>query len=604
MKQEYTNFITRLRTLSQEKVDLSEMPRWMEVNMTNPLDSTKPWSFDDHEYQREIIADTTPELYAQKCSQVGFSELALRLALAMQANLANFTCIYTLPTAAFAKGFVKGRFDPVINDSALLRSLVDRDNNNTEMKQFGKSFLYIRGTMGGSSAISIPAQGLIMDETDFSHQANLSVFNSRLGHAKEGSYYKRGFSTPTVLGFGVNKNYETGSKKHYAVKCHHCNDYVFPNFMDDVVIPGWGDNFATSEWSKEHASTELGMRSVNQAYLACPVCRNEITQDTLCNPDNRIWIAEHPDREVASYQVMPYDVPAVNPIPRTLKHVTDYARYADWVNFKVGYPHEDETNAFLAERITENTAGNEITAPGLGETLDQAGQAKRPDAHLRGTFSGIDVGKTSWYVLLQPHPTEKGRFIVLYRERITQDGDGILLKRILFLNRYFGVVRSVIDAGPDFTTSKGLVTQSGGRGWACEYSARAFHLNNLHLKEDDGIVQAFRTGTLDDLARMVNGGFFIHTKGRDAETMKAHMGCLKRITQPNDKGEEVAVWIKTGDEHYAHALNYAYIAVKLSDVQVDTGVVPVLPGLSTIKIKGEVKDVNEVNTIQKHLTRD
>jgi hypothetical protein len=52
---------------------------------------------------------------------------------------------------------------------------VHHDVNNGEVKQFGESFLYFRGTKGVTAAISVPADCLVHDEYDFSDLEVLST---------------------------------------------------------------------------------------------------------------------------------------------------------------------------------------------------------------------------------------------------------------------------------------------------------------------------------------------------------------------------------------------------------------------------------------------
>ena len=47
----------------------------------------QPWSFKDHEFQREIIRDTSSRISVRKCSQVGLSEIMVQKLLAMAASL-------------------------------------------------------------------------------------------------------------------------------------------------------------------------------------------------------------------------------------------------------------------------------------------------------------------------------------------------------------------------------------------------------------------------------------------------------------------------------------------------------------------------------------
>lgn len=534
-------FLERVSAASRAVADFSGISRWLVDNTRDPRDSTKPWSFQDHEYQIDIANDARPQVVARKCAQVGLSELQVRLMLAMLAIYNNVTAIYTLPTTSFARQFTRSRVDPVVASSPALRSLVTASNDSSELKQIGSAFLYIRGSFGQGAAISIPADILITDEVDFSNQKALTTFASRLGHAKMGGGHgiRRGFSTPTVEGFGVSKTFDLSTQAYYLAKCDHCHQWVCPSFMDDVIIPGF-----------DRPIIELEPPDVNDtryriadAHLHCPECRGVLTVANLADPTKRQWVEKHPGRAIGGYQVSPFDVPTINPIPKTLGTLADFEK-ADWVNFKLGLPFEDAENAFLRERIDRFT------------TLRMVQPA--PMA-ARGCVMGVDVGKTSWVVIGLPHGA---RIKILWMERVVQDGNDRLHNRLVELMDWFGVVKCVIDAAPDFSIALKLVEHSYvGQAYANYYVRTAGKkLTERDVQEDDRVLKTDRTRSLDILVKEVNGGVFEFPHGGEIELFRDHLMAIKRVKEINNQGELVARWINTGPDHYGHALNYLRLA--------------------------------------------
>ena len=234
------NFLATLHSSVHGAQDFSQLSRWLEQNTKHPMRPKENWTFAEHEYQIDILNSTWHEEFYQKCSQVGASELFVRMKLAMLGISEALTVIYVLPTSKFAMRFCKGRIDPVIELSAALKALRNKDVDSSEMKQFGHSFLYITGSFGQSTAISVPAQALFWDEMDFCNQKNLTTFRSRMGHVKEDDlWFVRGFSTPTVYDYGVNAYFKKGSQGHYGCWCNHCRDFVQVDFFRDLVVPGF-----------------------------------------------------------------------------------------------------------------------------------------------------------------------------------------------------------------------------------------------------------------------------------------------------------------------------------------------------------------------------
>ena len=128
----------------------------------------KPFSFHNHEYQREIVNDTSARISVRKCSQVGLTELMVQKTLAMCATLQHSRLIFTLPTATMAASFSKDRIDGAVSQSSFYERLVERASNSAAQKKIGSNMLYISGTYSANAAISIPAEILVHDEIAFS----------------------------------------------------------------------------------------------------------------------------------------------------------------------------------------------------------------------------------------------------------------------------------------------------------------------------------------------------------------------------------------------------------------------------------------------------
>ena len=583
LHRQHRNYLDRISSQATNVFDLSQIPSWLEKNTRNPMDPDQSWNFKGHEYQRGILGDMSDEVVAQKCSQVGASELWVRLMLAMLGLSKSMTIIYVLPTSGFARKFSKARIDPAIDQSPVLRDLVNRDVNSSELKQLGNNFLYIAGSYGQNSAISVPARGLFQDEVDFCNQTTLTTFNSRLGHNKPGEYYKRSFSTPTVDKFGINAMYSDSSKAHYTVRCDSCKDWVAPNYLTDVEIPGFEGNLTNFE--KEDLSNPLVL--IDEAFLRCPKCKAPIDWQTILNPERRQWVHEEPDNLIHGYQILPIDVPEVNPIPRTLRQIREYDRKKDWVNFKIGYPFADAETSFLLDVVDKYAITNALRKPDDDEQ----------DLKLASnTTFGLDVGKTSWFTVLA---NVEGETRAIYYERIRQDGDNYLGKRVLFLMSVFGCVKGVVDAGPDISVSKFLVDKCPEFAvWACYYvRQQKGTLENYKLNEAEQIVTASRTGCFDSMAKRINSGKTVMSRSPELSTVKLHLSSVKRVDNRNDQGEMLSTWVNTGEDHYAHSLNYAHIAMDMLMAGSTLKVTPSLPLMRRQKMKkefdGEFEQVND-----------
>lgn len=560
-----SQFLDRIRMGVNSTVDMSRLSQWMIKNTMHPKKTGVPWGFDDHEFQIALIDETAAHMVCRKCSQVGVSEIVLRIALGLVNILPQHTAIYTLPTTGFASKFAKSRIEPVIAASKVLSAALDPNIDNVELKKIGSSFLYLLGTFTQTGAISVPADILIHDEVDFSDPQAMTTFASRLGHA-EGGGIKREFSTPTVEGYGISKTFAGSSQAYRGVRCRSCSDMVFPNFMDDVVIQGFDDSLYDID--KEDLNNDA--YKFENAWLSCPNCHNELTTDNLANPEEREWVHKYPDKVIKGYQVFSFDVIKYNPIAKTLSHLSDYSVKADWVNFKVGLPDEDASSSFSKEIMDSRTIGTVVL----------------PAEHAASqTIMGIDIGKVSWVIIGKK--VDK-KIIILYAEKIRQTSDGHLLKRVLELAKFYGVVKGVMDAAPDFTTSSAFVSSSWmGRFYANYYvrNKTTSSLSHIAIDEEEGIVKTARSVSFDLLVKLVNSGRCEFPRTKETNVLKKHLRNIKRVKGANSMGDETINWVSIGDDHYAHALNYLNIAATLLGVKSTSTVVGVLPHMSTSHLK-------------------
>ena len=136
----------------------------------------KKFSFEGHEYQKEILEDPAQTIVIVKSAQLGISEMSARLALARCALIDGFNTIYTLPSASAAGNFMQTRISPVVDSSPYLKELVSKDVDNNSIKRFSNSHLFLKGCQVDRQAISVPADLLVCDEVNNSDLEVLALF--------------------------------------------------------------------------------------------------------------------------------------------------------------------------------------------------------------------------------------------------------------------------------------------------------------------------------------------------------------------------------------------------------------------------------------------
>ncbi len=554
--------LKRLEVALGASDSLANIAKWLELNTEL---NGMPWNYKHHEYQVDIANDVSRRLVVKKCSQVGLSELLTRKILAFLNIERNIHAIYTLPSSKFAQKFVKSRFDPVIAGSEIMKENLNPNVDSTEMKQFGSNFLYVAGTYGQTSAISIPATMVIRDETNFCDPVVLTTYASRLRHAEDGGYLWD-FSTPTVEGFGVSKTFDQSDQHLYLCKCH-CGYEDVPDFGRDMVVPGFdksADEFVKMDLQDPGARFD-------QAVMLCPHCRNPWP---LSDPSRRRWVDKHPDvHDMRGYWVRPWDVPHFNSAPVIFQQANSYETHQDWNNFVLGNDYSDSQNSFQRDAILNNTVARWV----------------EPGSCSGSQFvAGMDVGKTSWLTVSKK---EGANLIVVYLERIVIEGDGTNISdRGIKVAKAFGVSRMIVDAAPDFTTALRIVEGLPvGVAYACYYTKTDQRkLSNISEK-DSRVIHVNRTKSLNELCKSSNGGFIKYPQHSETKLMKEHLLALKRVDQKQGvEGEVRSFWVNTAPDHYGHSLNYCNVASQTLTEAVGLPTMAALPKFGIVKATSEI----------------
>ncbi|AUM59603.1 terminase large subunit [Pseudomonas phage PMBT3] len=542
----------------------------------------EPFSFKDHEFQIDIVDDTAQRIDVRKCSQVGLTEMMAQKVLAIMAVQRNIRIMFSQPTKEMATKFSKDRIDGAIEQSAFYSKLVKAGSDAAGMKKLGQNLLYIMGTYGANSAISVPAEMIISDEIDFSNDGVLGKLNSRIRHAKTvdahgNRGYRYRFSTPTVDGFGIDVGFNAGDQRYYMCKCEHCSTWVCPEFASDLVLPGWDKPLM--EFSRDNLDDER--IDISGAWIKCPNCAKNLWA-SLCDKDRRQWVAKKPSNFDHSYQVYPWDVPFYNTPSGIIRQFEGYPIKADFYNFVVGLPYSDAENSFI--------------------TTDEH-RKKYCDIDLwifnavirdATTVGGMDIGKTC-------HLTVKvkvsGGWHVVWMEKISNTKLDPATPKVVARFDYYRMRKLCIDAGPDITLVNSLVAARGnGRIQAVVYTTVPGFIP-IHLKPDGDTINADRTKTLSLLLSQHNNGenHYPHREDLRIELYK-HLGTTKKIRERNTLGDIVEKFIKTDkQDHWVHSLNYCNIAAMALVTFEDDSVVGSMPGTSAVKLGSAVEEKKQID---------
>jgi len=173
-----------------------------------------PLEFEDHAFLRGIISDLNPRQVVKKAAQIGFTTTAM-IKTAYLAATRGMNIIYTLPTREMVYEAIPTKMDALLANNRALRSWMGE--SSTQKKQFGKGWIFYKGTFGDREAIMTQSDLNCHDELDRSDMGVIESLESRMSASKYGwTWY---FSNPSVPNVGVDRYWDKSDQKMWYVKC-------------------------------------------------------------------------------------------------------------------------------------------------------------------------------------------------------------------------------------------------------------------------------------------------------------------------------------------------------------------------------------------------
>lgn len=473
-----------------------------------------PFTFDHHPWTKEMLDDESEECVGQKAAQMGFTE-------SVGINRAFFVIdrrqqdvLYVLPTKTpDATDFSSGRFDPALERSPYLTQLFT-NVNNVSLKRAGANSLYVRGSRARNALKSLPVGLIILDEEDEFDQEAIILVRERISGQVEGARQIWHISTPSIPGHGVNVTFERSSKANFFFPCPHCSRHI------RFIYP---DSF-----------TEAG-------YI-CTECKHGITDDEKMPAIRQgEWVHAHPSK-IHGYQVNQMYSPVIS-----------HAKYAEAVVLS-------QTNAAEEQEFHNSKNGEAHIVSGYNVTpahIEACIRGYKMRDSMGGLITmGVDVGGQLHVEVDQWRP---------YKEDSIDINDNMYPKAI-----FMGTVKSfddidnliylfrpamvVIDEQPDTRAALTVAQRYPGRVKLCHYGGQ------LNITKYEDRVSVNRTAWLDrSLGRIINQVMDLPMD--TPEEWKQHVQRLVRRPMKDANGNIFHQYVNTGDDHYAHARNYAEIAL-------------------------------------------
>lgn len=452
--------------------------------------------FYDHAFLLDILTDWSPKLVVKACAQVGKS-VTFTLKTLFAIKHFKFNVIYTMPTDSDVNEFVSSKVNKIIQ--ANQQEFAGMKTDNIERKELSDRFIFYKGTVSKTAAISTSADLLVHDEASRSDQPTLETYKSRT----KDSWFKGRwlFSNPTTEKDLLDQEWQKSDQKEWCITCPHCNEEHFMVFPDSV-------NFEKKEYQ-------------------CRMCQTIISDDIRRKGR---WIAQNPGSEISGYHISHLIATKI----KAKEVIEDSQGDQEYFhNFVLGEPYNPGDLSVSRSTILDIWTPKNLAT----------GQY----------FIGVDVGNIKHYTIW----SEKG-IVKIGKFTKWQELDDILL----FYKPVSGVIDAMpdntmskyyVDTYPfmqmsffqDNTNNPQTIV------WWGENDRKGIVYSNR-----DRILDRM-------LSDMIEAKFLINVESnRELLEYIKHFETLRRVKEVNTKGIERYVWDSTtGVDHYVFATLYGYLAL-------------------------------------------
>lgn len=514
---------------------------WITVNTTL---RRRPFSYDRYPFQEQIADDEHPNLSVIKCSQVGLTEIQIRKFFAMLRRENGLSGIFSFPNEAMYKRNYATRMKPIIDNDAVFNppNGGNKPIRRMDLTQISDSFGYVTGC-GESDATSINADILFHDELDLSPPDMISLFQSRL----QGSDKRitQSFSTPTFLGYGIDRNFTLSDQNYYLVRCPSCGHWQFPLFNTNFIrIPKLTYDI---EHLTDLTAEQISELDLKGAYVGCEKtsCRKPLD---LANRRHREWVPNFPNRDSnRGYKMNPFSTDRLD-----LKYIMgQLQKYREKENMKgffntvLGEPFT-ESSAQLQRDQIEKVMANTPNAPNVG--------------HDTAVYMGIDMGQVCHIVLCGDVDSDgKDPFFLFDTCHVLQ-----LTDRINDLRKTYNIVQCCVDRYPYTPTVDAFRENTNGLIMPIHFGGNAAVQPKLDEAEQLIYYIANRTSMLDRVRTVItNETAVLAGYGGYKETLVTHLRDMVRDETALEKEPE---WKKlNGNDHFFFAMGYALLARRVSE---------------------------------------
>ncbi len=497
------------------------------------------YTFENHEYQIEPMANDCKRVCYMKATRGGFSEIEILKSLhGMIYNRYKEGVLYLFPTTDDVNEFSKSRFAPLLSSNRLaIGRHVKSGGKGTDtasLKKINDAFLYLRGARlsekrgeqsESSKMKSIGVDKIVFDEVD--HMEEEVIAKAR-GRYYDSPWQEEVFiGNPIIPDLGIDLQWQKSDHRHWWRKCSSCGKYTCAElfFIDDP-------------------ERCVGVRSDGKGYIACKNCGREVfIRDGQWQPElkeNTNYMRGYRWSQLSSAVCDPLD------ILRDFREPPE-GNIADVYRLRLGLPYIAAEDRLTKARIYEC-----------------CGQEEQYSSHEGPCAMGVDVGDVKHIII--GARTGNEQYTIFKTVALSS------WREIHDLARRFHVKSAVIDMSPFRDKAREFQSKEPYQIFLCEYSDNPAFLRKWDIKL--GVVKDYRTALFDETHRMVvtPGMLTIPRICPEIKEFAKQMCNAYKLLETNKRTGAKQYRYKGVNEHYRNAANYFLLAASRSRVRRAGGV--------------------------------
>lgn len=273
-------------------------------------------SFKDRAFLIPILEDRSQFQVILKAPQIGMTVLQLIKTL-WWAKYEKKDIIYTLPTESDVQDMAGGKINRIIAQNPIFLDWIS-EHDTVSQKNVDDNIIYYRGTFTQKAAMMVTSQLNVHDEVDASNPEVITQYETRLQSEPGGMRWY--FSHPSIIGAGVDLQWQKSDQKELFVTCRACKEAQ------------------TLEWPF----------SIDQERkcFQCKYCFAEIKDEDRRSTD---WRALYPGAEYSGWHISQMICPWI-PAEKIIKDFKEKeAQY--FHNFTLALPYADAKSKVTLETI-------------------------------------------------------------------------------------------------------------------------------------------------------------------------------------------------------------------------------------------------------------